>query len=372
MAARKPSVICWVAALLLSVISLVLILLIILSGIGGRVLADYMTIDTKDLDIPPKLGTSVFLTDLKSVAGLDFVGSDTTAKSLGLSSTYSLNLLTACSEDDGSTTCETPKVGFKFDPSSDLRLDGTSIEGTFSSAYSDELQTYSKVSTFVGVGYIIGAVFTGLSCLFIIASRCFPKIILGGQISSGLAFLFLLASAIASVVTFVKLENTFNDALGSSGVHAHTSSTMFGLGFGAAAATFIAFLLMFPLSKSSRRQQQPRHIVTDAKEAPVPKPGLLSRVKTWNQHKYMQVEKQKPMIHHRSPSRGSDREGLIAAVEDDFSHEYPNDFAMGPMEKKQNSSKLNGPSRDPSAAYDPHVNTAYEPQVATTRDPRWI
>ncbi|KAI0843234.1 hypothetical protein F5Y06DRAFT_257240 [Hypoxylon sp. FL0890] len=369
MAARKSSLVYWVVALLFSVLSLVFILIIILSGIGGHVLADYMTIDTRDLDIPPKLGTSAFLRDLKSIAGLDWVGSDANAETLGISRSYSLNLLTACSEDDGSTTCETPKVGFNFNPGSDLHLDGTSIEGTFPSEYSDELQTYSKVSTFVGVGYIIAAIFTGLSCLFLIASRCFPKAILGGHISSGLAFLFLLASAIASVVTFIKLENTFNNALGTSGVHAQTSSKMFGLGFGAAGLTFIAFLLMFPLSKDSRRQKPPRVTVNDTKEVSAPKPGLFSRVTTWSQAKYMQVEKQKPTIHQRSPSPGSDREALIAAV-DDFSHEYPNDFAMGPMEKKQN--KLNGPSRNPSAAYDPHVNTAYKPQVATAQDPRWI
>lgn len=370
MAARKSSAICWVVALLFSLLSLVFILIIILSGTGGHVLADYMTINTSDLDIPPKLGSSTILNDLKSVAGLDWVGSDTTAESLGLSPTYSLNLLTACSEDDESTTCGTPKVGFNFNPSSDLHLDGTSIQGTLSSAYSDELQTYSKVSTFVGVGYIIGAVFSGLSCLFIIVSRCFPKAILGGQISSGVAFLFLLASAIASVVTFIKLTNTFNDALGDSGVRAQTSSKMFGLGFGAAALTFIAFLLMFPLSKGSRSQPKRGVDITDAKEVPAPKPGFLRQVTTWNQHKYMQVEKQKPVIHNRSPSGGSDREALIGAVEDDFSHEYPSDLAMGPMEKKQK--KQTGPSRDPGAAYDPHVNTAYEPQMPTAHDPRWL
>ncbi|KAI1143078.1 hypothetical protein F5Y05DRAFT_367413 [Hypoxylon sp. FL0543] len=370
MAARKSSAVCWVVALLFSLLSLVFILIIILSGIGGHVLADYMTIDTRDLDIPAKLGTSAFLKDLKSVAGLDWVGSDINADSLGVSRTYSLNLLTACSEGDGSTTCETPKVGFNFNPGSDLHLDDTSIEGTFPPEYSDELQTYSKVSTFVGVGYIIAAILTGLSCLFITASRCFPRAILGGQISSALAFLFLLASAIASVVTFIKVENIFNSALGAAGIHAQTSSKMFGLGFGAAALNFIAFLLTFPLSKGSRRQKQSRRAVTDTKEISVSKPGLLRRVTTWNQARYVQVEKQKPFIHQRSPSRGSDREALIAAVEDDFSHEYPSDFAMGPMEKTKN--KQDGPSRDPSAAYDPHVNTAYEPHAVTSHEPRWI
>ncbi|KAI1381818.1 hypothetical protein F4677DRAFT_5193 [Hypoxylon crocopeplum] len=371
MAARRLSGAYWIFALFFSLISLLFILLILLSGVGGHVVAEYLTIDTADLDVPAKLGSSELLKDLSTIAGQDWVGSDANAKSLGLAQTYSLNLLTACAEDDGSTTCGAPKIGFSFDPSSDFHLDSTSIQGTFSSAYSDQLQTYSKVSTFLGVGYVLGALFTGLSCLFIIMSRCFPRAILVSQFASALAFLFLLASAIASVVMFVKLKNTFNDALGPSGIQSQASAKMFGLGFGAAGLAFSSFMLMLPLSRG--RDSQRHQVGLDSKSGTLgmvtgaqgagPTPGLLNRVTTWGRHKYMQVEKQRPVLHARSVSRDSDREGLIATVEDDFSHEYPNDFAMGPMQKK-----YNGPSRDPSATYDPHVNTSYESQVAPAYD----
>ncbi|KAI2618790.1 hypothetical protein GGR54DRAFT_604552 [Hypoxylon sp. NC1633] len=370
MAARKVFGINWIFAFLFSLVSLGFILLILLSGLGGHAIASYLTIDTKDLSVPAKLGNSNFLSDLSQIAGQDWVGSDQNAQSLGLSSTYILNLLTACSESsDGSTTCGAPKIGFNFDPSSDLHLAGTSMQGTFSSAYSDELQTYSKVSMFLSIGYLVGAALTVLSCLFMIVAICFPGAIRVSLFASALSFLFLLATAIAAVVTFFKLKTTFNDALGAWGVQSQTSSQMFGLAFGAAGLALVTIILLVPLSRgprNARRQAgfdgkgKTKGVVT-GEEEPVPAVGLFRRVTTWNRHKYTQVEKQKPVVYNRSPSRDSDRDGLIATVEDDFSHEYPNDFAMGPMQKKKNH---NGPSRNPNAAYDPDVQTAYEPQMA--------
>ncbi|KAL7628965.1 hypothetical protein AAE478_000483 [Parahypoxylon ruwenzoriense] len=377
MSARKPCALYWVFSLVFSLISLALILIILLSGVGGHVVAEYLTIDTAEMSAPAKLSGSVLLKDLSAVAGQDWVGSDVNAESLGLAKTYSLNLLTACSQDDGSTTCGEPKIGSSFDPSSDLHLDGTSIQGSFSSSYSDELQAYSKVSTFLGVGYVVGALFTALSCLLIVVSRCFPKAIFGSQFFSGVAFLFLLASAIASVVKFLKLKDIFNNALGASGLQAQSSSKMFGLAFGAAGLTFAAFLLMFPLSRAARnlgkhgasrgfeRKGSTMGIVTGGQGAAVPVRGFLQRVTTWNRHKYTQVEKQTPMIQHQNIAREDDRKGLIASVQDDdFSHDYVSDFAMEPFQKSKN-----GHSRNSSAAYGSHVNTSYEPRMPPAYDP---
>lgn len=328
-------------------------------------MADYLTINTKGLNVPAKLSGSEILKDLSSITGEDWVGSDANAKSLELPDSYSLNLLTACANDEGSTVCGKPKIGFSFDPSSDLHLDGTPIQGTFSSTYSDQLQTYSKVSTFLGVGYVIAAILTVFSCLFIVLSLCFPRAIVGSVFASGLAFLFLLASAIAAVVMFMKLRDIFNDVLGPSGVETRASSRMLGLGFGAAGLTLSVFFLVWLMWKSGPNE---RHRDWDAKSgtpgmatgtqapAPAPVPGILRRLTTWNNHRYMQVEKQKPVLHNHSPSRDADKEGLMATVEDDFSHEYPTDLAMGPMQKTYNT-----PSRDHRAAYDPHVVTSYDP-----------
>lgn len=366
MSNRKPSIAYGAIAFFFSLISLLLALIVILSGVGGHVLADYLTISTEDMSVPSKLSGSALLIDLSTIGGQDWVGSDRDAKSLGLAPSYSLNLLTACSEDDGSTTCETPKIGFKFDPSSDLHLEGVSDQGTFSSAYSDELQSYGKTSTFLGAGYIIGTLFTALTCLVIIVSCFFPRAIIFGLLTSGLAFVFFLASSIVSATSSHKLKSTFNDALGSSGVHTSTCPRMIGLGFGAAFAIVIALVLMYFQLRASRNQRKQGGFEskTEPSDSQGPQPGLLRRVTTWNRHKYTEVEKQKPMIHHRGPSPEDDRRGLIATVEDEFSHDHPSDLAMGPMQKKYNSH-----SRNPSAAYDPHTNTAYGSQVDTSYDP---
>ncbi|KAI1096046.1 hypothetical protein F5B19DRAFT_216566 [Rostrohypoxylon terebratum] len=356
---RKPSMAHGAIAFFFSLVSLLLALIVILSGVGGHVLADYLTINTEDLSVPSKLSGSALLIDLSTIGGQDWVGSDKDAKSLGLAPSYSLNLLTTCSEDDGSTTCETPKIGFKFDPSSDLHLDGISDDGT----YSDELQSYGKTSTFLGAGYIIGTLFTALTCLFIIASCFFPRAIMFGLLTSGLAFVFFLASSIVSATSSHKLKTTFNDALGSSGVRTSTSPRMIGLGFGAAFAIVIALVLMYFQLRASRNQRKQGSFEskTGSSDGQGSQPGLLRRVTKWNRHKYMEVEKQKPMVHRRGPSPEDDRRALIATVEDEFSHERPSGLAMGPMQKKYNSR-----SRNPSAAYDPHTNTAYGSQVDTS------
>ncbi|KAI1209863.1 uncharacterized protein F4807DRAFT_460157 [Annulohypoxylon truncatum] len=366
MSKRNPSKAYGVIAFLFSLISLLLTLVVVLSGVGGHVLAEYLTISTEDLSVPSKLRASALLKDLSAIGGLDWVGSDRDAKSLGLAPSYSLNLLTACSEDDGATTCETPKIGFRFDPSSDLHLDGVSVQGTSSSAYADELQSYGKTSTFLGAGYIIGIIFTVLTCLFIIVSCFSPMAVIFGLLTSGLAFIFLLASSIVSATSSNKLKATFNDAFADSGVHTDTSPKMIGLGFGAAFAIVIALVLMYFQLRDSRnkRSQGGFESKDGALDGLEPQHGLLRRVKTWNRHKYMEVEKQKPIIHHRGPSPEDDRRGLIATVEDDFSHERPSDFAMGSMQRKYDSH-----SRNPSAAYDPHANTAYGSQVDTAYDP---
>ncbi|KAI0380104.1 hypothetical protein F5Y04DRAFT_258307 [Hypomontagnella monticulosa] len=362
---RRVSSINWIFALLFSLCALIFILLIVLSGVGGHVVADYLTINTKGLNIPAKLGGSEILQDLSSIAGEDWVGSDVNAKSLELPDSYSLNLLTACANDDGSTVCGQPKIGFNFDPSSDLHLDSTSIQGTFSSAYSDQLQTYSKVSTFLGAGYIIATILTVFSVLSIVLSLYFPRAIIGSVISSGLALIFLWASAIAATVMFFKLRDVFNDALGPSGIETRTSSRLIGLGFGAAGLTLSVFILVVTMWRSGRNERRrdwdnkngtPGIVTGTQPAAPAPMPGLLRRFTTWSKHKYTQVERQKPVLHNRSPSRDADKEGLIASVEDDFSHEYPGDLAMGPVKKTYNT-----PSRDPKAAYDPHVVTSYDP-----------
>ncbi|KAI5866682.1 hypothetical protein GGS23DRAFT_282638 [Durotheca rogersii] len=379
-AARKPSLLHWVLALFFSLLSLLFVLVILLSGVGGRVVAEYMTIDTSGLSIPAKLSSSVLLTDISTVSGQDWVGSDASAASLGLADTYTLSLLTACAHDrdGGETTCGAPEIGFNFDPGADLRLDSTSVRSTFSAAYSDELQTYARVAMFLGVGYVLAALLTAIACLCAVASRCLPPATIRAAAGlEGVATLVLLAAAIASVVEFMRLRGAFHNAFAAAGgLEVRSGRRMFGFGFAAAAAALASTLHLVFLSRAAGQPTggggggDAASRAFDAKIG-VPgaaTPGLLGRVTTWGRHKYVQVEKQRPVLHQRGLSGEDDRRGLIAS-EGDFSHEYPNDFALGPMQQHKGKGRPGGHSRNPSAAYDPHPNAPYGTQVDTVYDP---
>ncbi|CAJ2512440.1 Uu.00g054550.m01.CDS01 [Anthostomella pinea] len=376
MAARKPSWVNLFLALLFSLLSLIFVFIIILSGLGGHVPAEYLKIDTTNLAIPAKLGTSTFLQDLSAVASTDYVGQPATSQTLGLAKTYSLTLLTACAQADAdsssaTTTCSKPRIGYNFNPGSDLKLDSTAAaSSTLPSTYRAQLQTHRLVSTFLGIAYAISIPLTLLSCLCILLTRCFPRVVAVGRVASGLVSAVLLAAAIASVVAFVRLRDTFNGALGDIGVETAAGSRAFGLGFGAAGLSFAAFLglLVQARSRGSRRsaafagdgkggtagfitgEQHPQH---QQRAMPVAAAAAAGFLKRMGRPKYTQVEK-RTATHGRAASPDEDREGLIGAGEDDFAHAHVNDFAMRDMEQKR--------SRGVNDPYD-LVNTAYEPAV---------
>ncbi|KAH9888171.1 hypothetical protein F4778DRAFT_797127 [Xylariomycetidae sp. FL2044] len=374
MAARKLSALSWISTLVLSLLSLLFILLVLFSGVGGHVIAEYLKIDTSSLSIPAKLSGSVFLQDLSKVAGNDFVGRESNAATLGLAATYSLTLLTACAHDDTSTTCGTPRIGFHFNPGADLRLESTSITGSFSSAYSDQLQTYSTVSTFLGAAYVIAILLIALSCVGLIVSRCAPRAIIASQIASAIASALLLAAAIASVVTFTKLRDTFNSTLGPAGIKTSLGASIFGLSFAAFAFALFAFIAMLVLNRGSRSQSGSRRRAMGTRsfltgeendEAREPSgPGFLKKMSTWNRHEYTQVHKQGS----RAVSRSSDREALIASDEY-LADEQPHAVTTGPMYEKRSRS----PSPSPAPAQRPPVGfsfqaeTAYDPFSGSSR-----
>ncbi|KAI1079098.1 hypothetical protein F5B20DRAFT_178898 [Whalleya microplaca] len=317
MAARKVSGLNWTFTLFFSLLSVCLTLIILLSGVGGHIVAEYLTVNTVDLNVPAKLGSSKFLKDLSTIAGEDWVGPSANSRSLGLSKTYSLTLLTVCAEGDDSITCGPPKIGVSFIPESDLRLDSTSIQGTLSAAYSDQLQTYRKASTFLGVTYVLAVLLTGSSCILVVASRCFPRVIVVSLFSSFVAFLFLLAAAVTSVVTFVKLKDAFNDELGNSGLRTETGSRMFGLSFGAAGVAFAAFTATLAQARHERkRKYQGGSQGLDINKSPsstdsgtqraISMLKFPNRMLGWNRSKYTQIENQKPILYAHDAPHGGD------------------------------------------------------------------
>ncbi|KAI1114413.1 SUR7/PalI family-domain-containing protein [Nemania sp. NC0429] len=362
----------WAIAIVLSLISLILILINLLSGVGGHLLGSYITTDTTDLAIPAKLGSSVFLQDLSRITGNNLVGQDRTRESLGLSSTYRISLLTACGQDGGSTTCYAPRVGFTFDPSLDLKLVGTAAQGALSTAYYDQLHTYAAVSTFVAVAYIVASFLTVLTCIALVVSRRFARAAAISRINSGIVAILVLAATIASIVTFVKVRDAFNTALGEIGVKTTISASALALSAAASVASLLAFVLVLlirPATSSSYGQSYGRDkgvggmggadeagLMSQKPRAAGVGVGILERVQTWNRPRYAQLDANKPSgAHSRDHSADSDREGLINPANDDAPHDSlgPNSYPQPPWAKKQGRQDLE------------HVPTAYDPSPSS-------
>ncbi|KAI0433642.1 SUR7/PalI family-domain-containing protein [Xylaria sp. FL1042] len=329
MAARKPLGLSWAIAIVLSLISLLFTLITLLSGVGSHTTASYLTVDTTNLAIPAKLSGSAFLQDLSKISGSDLVGQARTRQSLGLPSDYSVSLLTACgrSDDGGSASCYAPRVGFTFNPDSNLKLAGAAPQ------YS-QLHTYASVSTFVAVAYILSSLLIVLSSITIALSRCFDGAILASRISSGITTVLLTAATIASIVTFIKTRDSFNGALADVGVTTATSSAAFGLSAAASVSSIAAFALTFftrPTTASGyrlpyHREKRDVHageteLMSRGPRAAAVGAGFLGRVPTWGKARYAQIETKKASsAHSRDQSPDSDREGLINPAEDDVFH----------------------------------------------------
>ncbi|KAI1131306.1 SUR7/PalI family-domain-containing protein [Nemania abortiva] len=371
MVARKSVGLNWAIAIILSLISLLFTLITLLSGVGGHTTASYLTIDTTNINIPAKLGSSVFLQDLSTISGSDLVGQVGTRQTLGLPATYSVSLLTACgSNDDASTTCDTPRVGFTLNPGSDLKLDGSATQGTLSSAYYNELHTYAAVSTFTAVAYILSSILTILSCLTIVLSRHFERAILIGRVSSGIATLLVLTATIASIVTFIKVRDAFNSAFGDVGVKTTVNSRAFALSAAATVVSIGAFVLVLFIRpagsgyRGSYRQEKgvvggaagvdEAGLMSREPRAAGVGPGFLGRMPTWNRTRYTQLDGKKSNIRSREPSPESDREGLIDPTRDDFPHDSLN---------RTNGYPLSAWTNKGSRRNLEQVPTAYEPNV---------
>lgn len=276
---------------------------------------------------------------------------------MGLFSTYSVALLTACGQNDGgSTTCSDPRVGFTFNPSSDLKLDPATAQGTLSTSYYSQLRTYTAVSTFVAVAYILASLLTVLSCLAILLSRRFERAILASRIASGISAILLFAATVASIVTFIRLRDAFNSALGDTGVKATISSSAFGLSAAASVASIAAFVVLVLIRTSGSGYRLPYHREkrtvregADGNEAGTMLRenratgagiGLLGRVATWNRPRYAQLDGKKPLSgYSRDHSPESDREGLIDPARDNpLVHE--NDYHRSLWENQRGRQNL--------------------------------
>ncbi len=239
---------------------------------------------------------------------------------MGLATSYTIHLLTLCAhEANGSTDCTSPHIGFSFNPGSDLSLDSTSLQSTYSQDLLDALSNYQKVNKFLGPGYLVGVIllllatmsnwFTGRS----LAAGIFASLF--GFISTILFF----AASIASVLIFKKVNDTYNANFNSSGLTSSLGNIPIILSFVASVFALLSassFILHTRNPGSSGRggnrvrfhgvggEGKARGIVTGEEAMPLtqgmggnePKPGVWGRMPTFGRQRYVQVEKQPALV----------------------------------------------------------------------------
>ncbi|KAK3324093.1 hypothetical protein B0T19DRAFT_221745 [Cercophora scortea] len=291
--------------------SYVIILLLLLAGLNnGLTHLTFLKTNTSKLSIPSKLSESSFLKDLTTVSGTDYVGQDATASSLGLADLYTTNLLSSCAQfADGSVSCTRASVSFSWDPITALRLDITSLQGTYSETLLKSISSYSKVSHYIVGSFISSAVLTGITTLSTPWATTFAAV------ASGLATLILLSASIAAAVAFRNLSNALNADFGASGLSSSPGNTGIALSFAAFAFSLLAAIILAIRSRANPATRRRRGISTRGKEnallgdeeggediyakadgSSTKKSGFMDRIPLVNRHKYIQVERQPAIV----------------------------------------------------------------------------
>lgn len=327
------------------------------------------------MNIASKLSNSTFLQDLSTVSGTDLVGKNASASALGLGSSYTVALLSYCSEGgpDG-TECSKPKFGFHFDPLKDLKLDNTGLSGSFPSKLLNAIKTYGTSTEFLAAAYLLAFIFTFFTPVFSIIATCAPRIIIGGAISSIFATFFLFAASVAGIVIFTNVKGSFNSDLVAAGIKTALGNKLFILSWVATVFSLISTVLLWIHArraiKNHRRGMGKNMIIpnsTDKAGAPDSLPSgnngprkltLLQRSLTWNKHKYAQISK----------GRDNPKVVLVGVHDDDGEELLSRGFGGGEDEHDVEEDELvrgstrgiplsgmggNKASRD--------MNTAYEP-----------
>ncbi|KAI0132407.1 hypothetical protein BJ170DRAFT_680290 [Xylariales sp. AK1849] len=260
---------------------------------------------------------------------------------------YTVSLLSTCAQDDkGDSSCTQPNVGHWFNPGEDLKL---------------------EVACFLAVAYMVSAGCLGLCIILNLLSGCFPSITVWSQVFAAIATIFLFMASIISSTKFKQLRDNSNRTFGSTGLQTALGSRFYIISFITFAMGLLAAIAPGYPGRQQRRgrlnqvvhhgldmKSDTRGLVTRGPQetAVGSKPGFIRRMTTWNRHNYTQTEKQVTLVHQCTIGPDDDRQGLVAVVEDDLSHEYPDDIAMGamPSQVPNHERTLNGAS----TVYDPY------------------
>ncbi|KAK1768103.1 putative integral membrane protein [Phialemonium atrogriseum] len=308
MAARQP--LFTFLPLVSSLLSFILVLLLLLAG-TNNVLSGlyYIKTDTTGFSVSSKLSSSTYLQDLSAVSGADLVGQPSTASSLGLAETYTVLLLTSCAHfPDGAVSCSHPSLSFSFDPRTDLRLDSTSLQGTYPQSLLSALSHHRKTTRFVAPAYILAAALLVLAPLLATLSPpSFPA--LAAPALSALAALLLLAAAAAAAASSRAVDSAFNAALRETGLSSSTGrpAPAVAVGVAAFALALLAAVVLVVRARRDRRVGGAMQRGGEKKGAG----GLLGGRVPWGRHRYAPVDDRVALVGKGGYEGSRHQEGVV-------------------------------------------------------------
>ncbi|KAK9422651.1 hypothetical protein SUNI508_00514 [Seiridium unicorne] len=240
-------------------------------------------------------------------------------------------------------------------PGKDLILESITASGIQSPEYTSQIESYKKASYYIAVAYLAAE-----CSLFFLhhAQRGVWVLSKHGVVERGLC-VYCHDMALHRI-----------HRIRSTGLQATLGLRVCILSFIGFAESLLAAIALAVQSARSKSRKPPQRILGrgsnlqdpsrghDAAKGPhetaFVKPGFMRRVKTWNRHEYTQAGKRAVIIHRRTVGPDEDHQDVVAAIEgDDFSHEYPDDIAMGDMPPARNSSR-DRDQKNHSTVYDPY------------------
>ncbi|CRK16112.1 hypothetical protein BN1723_002284 [Verticillium longisporum] len=297
-----------------SLLSVTLAVIVLIAGSRTNILdgLSFFKVDTSNFDIKSKLSSSTYLQDLTEVSGIDLVGQDVTAESLGLARTYTISLLGYCSHHSDSTSCTSPRMGYFFDPITVLKLDTTAVANLDTSDIDEALARYERISQFLAFAYVASIAFAILGPILSLFGSKIRIIGFAGIFLSWLAAIILLVASGTGHYIYQHLSKAIDSDLDPIGIDSD-----FGLLLVPSWLSF-GFALL-----AAHRSGAGGHVTGQANESAGPGSGLLNRVQTWGRQKYIGIGKQPGAERHSNRATPQGRGATSGDLSDDEQHLVP-------------------------------------------------
>lgn len=200
-----------------------------------------MKTSTAELDIKSALQGSTFLQELTALTGVDLVGTEATASSLGLADSYTVSLFSSCAKagtsGDSATKCSPSQFGYHFNPIADLKLDTIGIEGSLAPGFLPSI-SYGAAARAIAITFVLSLALALATMTLNLMCCLYPRLVFISMITSILATILQLAGAATSIAIFSNIKKNFNAELESSGIKTSLGNNLF-------IASWISFGLLF-------------------------------------------------------------------------------------------------------------------------------